>query len=77
MQRLHLALSAWKLWPVTDAAVYEYGCIAARLRRRGLEIQQNDIMIAAIALTLGNCTGVTLDGDLRQIPHLAVDTWVS
>ena len=53
LQRLQLALAAWRLWPATENAAFEYGRIAAALRRLGRMIGQNDIMIAAIALTLG------------------------
>jgi tRNA(fMet)-specific endonuclease VapC len=55
LQRLQLALASWKLWPITEEAAFEYGRIAAELRRSGRPIGQNDMMIAAIALTLGNC----------------------
>ena len=75
MQRLQLALAALKLWPVTEEAAYEYGRIAAQLRRLGREVQQNDIMIGAIALTLGNCTVVTTDSDLSAVPGLAIENW--
>ena len=75
LQRLHLALAAWKLWPVTEAAVFEYGRIAAELRRIGRPIGQNDMMIAAIALTLGSCTVVTMDNDFSAIQGLDVDNW--
>lgn len=34
-----------------------------------------DIMIAAIALTLGNCTVVTTDSDFARIPGLDVIDW--
>jgi tRNA(fMet)-specific endonuclease VapC len=77
MQRLKLALAAWKLWPVTEAAVFEYGRIAAELRRAGRSVGQNDMMIAAIALTLGSCTVVTMDADLSAVPGLAVENWAS
>jgi tRNA(fMet)-specific endonuclease VapC len=77
MQRLQLALAAWKLWPVTEEATFEYGRIAAELRRIGRPIGQNDIMIAAIALTLGNCTVVTMDGDLSAVPGLSVENWAA
>jgi len=77
LQRLHLALASWKLWPVTEAAAFEYGRIAAELRRLGRPIGQNDMMIAAIALTLGNCTVVTMDGDLSAVPGLTVQNWAS
>ncbi len=36
-----------------------------------------DIMIAAIARTLGDCTVVTTDSDLAAIPGLAVENWAS
>lgn len=77
MQRLHLALAAWKIWPVTEAAAFEYGRLAANLRRIGRDIQQNDLMIAAIALTLGNCTVVSTDGDLSSVPGLTVENWAA
>jgi tRNA(fMet)-specific endonuclease VapC len=40
-------------------------------------IGQNDIMIAAIALTLGNTRVVTMDGDLAAVPGLAVENWAT
>jgi len=75
MQRLHLALAAWKLWPTTEAAAFEYGRIAAELRRLGCPIGQNDMMIAAVAMTLGNCTIVTTDTDFSAIPGLQIENW--
>jgi tRNA(fMet)-specific endonuclease VapC len=75
MQRLRLALASWKLWPVTEEAAFEYGRVAAELRRIGRMIGQNDIMIAAIALTLGNTTVVTMDSDFAAVPGLTVENW--
>jgi tRNA(fMet)-specific endonuclease VapC len=75
MQRLRLAMAAWKIWPVTEEAVFEYGRLAALLRRAGRDMQQNDIMIAAIALSLGNCTVVTTDSDLLAVPGLTIANW--
>jgi tRNA(fMet)-specific endonuclease VapC len=60
---------------VTEAAAFEYGRIAADLRRRGREIQQNDLMIAAIALTLADCTVVTVDRDLQSVRGLQIENW--
>ncbi len=77
MQRLRFALASWKLWPCTEEAAFEYGRIAAKLRRIGRPIGQNDMMIASIALTLGNCTVVTMDGDFSAVPGLTVDNWAS
>jgi tRNA(fMet)-specific endonuclease VapC len=34
-------------------------------------------MIAAIALTLGNCTVVTMDADLAAVPGLTIESWAS
>ncbi len=69
------SLSSWKLWPVTEEAAFEYGRIAAELRRAGRLIGQNDMMIAAIALTLGKCTVVTMDKDFSAVPGLNVENW--
>jgi tRNA(fMet)-specific endonuclease VapC len=41
----------------------------------GRPMGQNDIMIAAIALSLGNTTVVTMDTDLAAIPGLTVENW--
>lgn len=75
MHRLNLALGSWKLWLVTKAAAFEYGRIAIELRRKGSPIGQNDMMIAAIARTIGVCTVVTMDNDLAAVPGLAVENW--
>ena len=56
-------------------AAVEYGRLAAELRRRGRSMQQIDIQIAAVALTLGECTVVSKDRDLRDVPGLKVEDW--
>jgi tRNA(fMet)-specific endonuclease VapC len=38
-------------------------------------MQQSDIQIAAIALTLDNCTVVTKDSDLAAVPGIDVVDW--
>lgn len=40
-------------------------------------MQVIDMMIAAIARTLGKCVVVTTDSDLLAIPGLAVENWVA
>ena len=47
------------------------------MRRAGRTIQTVDLMIAAIALTLGNCRVVTTDSDLSAVPDLNVEDWES
>jgi tRNA(fMet)-specific endonuclease VapC len=75
LQRLRRALDSWRLWPITEAAAFEYGRIAAELRRLGRPIGQNDMMIAAVALSLGNTTVVSADSDLTSVPGLSVENW--
>jgi tRNA(fMet)-specific endonuclease VapC len=75
-QRLRLALSRLVVWPYTNEAAEEFGRVFAELRRIARPKQQIDIMVAAIALTLGNCTVVTKDSDLDAVRGLAVENWV-
>ena len=75
--RLKQALDVWKLWLVDTATAFEYGRLAFELKKAGRPIGQNDIWIAAIALALGNCTVVSMDGDLSTIPGLNVENWAA
>ena len=77
VQRLRSALHAWKVWPFDEKAAYEYGRLAAELRRIGRPMQQIDIMIAAIAISLGNCTVVSADSDVSAHLRLSVENWVA
>jgi predicted nucleic acid-binding protein len=77
LQRLQLALAAWKLWPITEEAAFEYGRIAAELRRIGRRIGENEMWIAANALTLGNCTVVTMDDGFAAVQGLAIENWAA
>jgi tRNA(fMet)-specific endonuclease VapC len=73
--RVVRALSWIKCWPFDRPAVEEYGRLAAELRRVGRPMQQIDIMIAAIARSLGNCIVITDDTDLSAVPGLRVENW--
>lgn len=75
LQRLRRDLPTLTIWPFDSAAVAEYGRLAAELRRLGRPMQQIDIQIAAIALSLGNCTVVSSDSDLAAVPSLTVEKW--
>jgi tRNA(fMet)-specific endonuclease VapC len=68
-------LGKFLCWPYDSSAAYEYGRIYSVLKRLGRPMQQIDIQIAAIAMTLGNCTVVTSDGDLAAVPGLSVEVW--
>jgi tRNA(fMet)-specific endonuclease VapC len=75
--RLIRGLSRIRCWPFDRLAAEEYGRIAAHLKRTGRPMQQIDIMIAAIARSLGRCTVVTADSDFHSVPGLAVDYWTT
>jgi tRNA(fMet)-specific endonuclease VapC len=75
LARLKSALGNLVLWPFDKAAAIEFGRIFARLRRIGRPMQQIDIQVAAVAFSLGNCTVVSKDSDLRAIDGLDVEDW--
>jgi tRNA(fMet)-specific endonuclease VapC len=77
MQRLRNVLPAWKVWPFDEPAAFEYGRIAVELRSLGRPMQVVDMMIAAIAFSLGNCTVVSADSDLAAVPRLPVENWAA
>jgi tRNA(fMet)-specific endonuclease VapC len=73
--RLQRGLSELVCWPLDRSASEVYGRLAAELRRRGRAMQTIDILMAAIALSLGDCAVVTVDSDLYAIPGLVVENW--
>src|SRR5262245_21668923 len=75
LQRLERALSGLRIWPFDEKAAAEFGRLRAELRRRGRPMQVVDIMIAAISMSLGNCTVVSADSDLLAVPGLTVENW--
>jgi tRNA(fMet)-specific endonuclease VapC len=77
LKLLRAALPTLRLWPFDQDAAFEYGHLYAELLRIGRPMQVIDIMIAAVALTLRNCTVVSKDSDLAAVPGLSVENWVS
>lgn len=77
LPKLIRALSRVVCWPFDWQAAEEYGRLAAELKRVGRPMQQIDIQIGAIALSLGNCTVVSGDSDLKAVPGLKVEDWAS
>jgi len=74
-EKLRRVLPELIVWPLTEAAAEEYGRIAAELKRIGRPIGSVDLLIAAIALSLGNTTVVSADSDFTAVPRLTVDNW--
>jgi tRNA(fMet)-specific endonuclease VapC len=70
-------LRLFPLWPFTEQAARIYAQKFAELRQRGRTVAAMDLMIAATALALGNCTVVTTDSDMSAIPGLNVVNWQS
>jgi tRNA(fMet)-specific endonuclease VapC len=73
--RLKRTLQGLVCWPLDRQASEMYGQVAAELKRQGRPMQVVDIMITAIALSLGNCTVVSTDSDLLAVPGLTVENW--
>lgn len=71
------ALARLVVWPFDLAAAEEYGRLFARLRTAGRMMQQPDVMIAAVARMLTNCTVVSSDSDMHAVPGLSVEDWRS
>jgi len=77
IQRMKHAVAKLRLWPLDRKAAEMYGRIFGALRRQGQTIGQIDIQVAAIALSLGNCTVVSKDTDFASVPGLSVENWAS
>lgn len=77
LPRLRRGLSEIICWPFDRLAAEEYGRLAAELKRLGRPMQQIDIQVAAVALSLGSCVVVSADGDLTAIPGLKVENWAT
>jgi tRNA(fMet)-specific endonuclease VapC len=75
IERLNRGLTQLKSWPFDRSAARQCALVMADLHRRGQTIQMVDMMLAAIALSLGNTTVITTDTDLRRIPGLTVENW--
>jgi tRNA(fMet)-specific endonuclease VapC len=74
-EKLRRVLPQLIVWPLTEPAAQEYGRIAAELKRAGRPMGQIDMLIAAIALSLGSTTVVSSDSDLTVVPGLTVENW--
>lgn len=77
IRHLRAGLLRIRVWPYDRAAAEEFGRLCAVLRRTGRPMQVVDVQLAAIALTLGDCTVVSADSDLSAVPGLAVENWAA
>jgi tRNA(fMet)-specific endonuclease VapC len=70
-------LAELTIWPFDVEAAEKFGEVFAELRRQGRPMQQIDMQLAAIALSLGNSTVVTKDSDFTSISGLDVTDWAT
>jgi tRNA(fMet)-specific endonuclease VapC len=75
LDRLERGLRRIRCWPLSRAASVEYGHLALEMKRTGRVIGQIDLLVAAIATSLGDCTVVSNDKDMLCIPGLSVENW--
>ncbi len=68
-------LESLTIWPFDEGAAFAYGVIAAELRKIGRPMQTIDMMLAAVASRLTNCTIISTDSDLQAAPGVKVEVW--
>ena len=67
-------LTALRIEPVTELIADAYGRLKASLESQGLNLDDNDLWIAATAITHGGLL-VTRDQIFSQVPGLQVQDW--
>lgn len=60
--------------PISDAIADHYAIIKVTAQSKGLSLDENDLWIAATALSLG-ATLVTRDSDFQRVDRLIVTDW--
>jgi predicted nucleic acid-binding protein len=72
--RAHNILAALRIEPVTEAIANAYGRLKAALESQGLNLDDNDLWIAATAITLGSLL-ITRDHIFGRVPSLQIEDW--
>jgi predicted nucleic acid-binding protein len=72
--RAQTILAALRIEPVTQPIAEAYGSLKATLEAHGLTLDDNDLWIAATAITLGSLL-VTRDQIFSKVPGLQVEDW--
>jgi tRNA(fMet)-specific endonuclease VapC len=63
--------------PLGDGVAREYGALRATLEKRGDTIGNNDMWIAAHALSLGLILVTANEREFKRVPGLKVQNWVN
>jgi tRNA(fMet)-specific endonuclease VapC len=72
--RAQKILVALRIEPVTELIANVYGGLKASLESQGLNLDDNDLWIAATAITQGSLL-VTRDHIFTHVPGLQVEDW--
>jgi predicted nucleic acid-binding protein len=72
--RAQQILAALRIEPITEPIATAYGRLKASLEGQGLNLDDNDLWIAATAITQG-CLLVTRDQIFARVPGLQVEDW--
>jgi len=72
--RARTILAAVRIDPVTEAIANTYGRLKASLESQGLNLDDNDLWIAATAITQGQVL-VSRDQIFAHVPGLQVEDW--
>ncbi len=70
-------IGTFRLWPFELDEAKEYARLYAIMRKAGSTIGAVDLMVASTALTLGKCTVVSSDSDMKRVPGLSVENWAT
>lgn len=73
-KRAAAIMSALRIEPVDEIVGKKYGKLKASLQSQGLNLDDNDLWIAATTMLLG-ATLVSRDQLLQRIPGLVVEDW--
>ena len=75
-QALSRLLAQVRIWPLDRAVAAEYGTIYQELRRAGVVLSQVDMMISALARTMG-LTVLTTDRDFEAVAGARIENWLA
>ncbi len=75
LQRLGEFFELFASVPFDDVAAEHYGLLRAQLEASGQPIGPNDMLIAAIALSVDATLATRNESEFRRVPGLRVERW--
>ena len=74
-EQLELFCRLLSVLPLDERAGHRYGRIRAQLKKQGQPIGNNDLSIAAHALSIGAVLVTSNEREFRRVPELQVQNW--